>query len=241
MQKNKKEILSINKYLLSIVFSLLTLATFLFLYIIIKSLSLAPSFTGTASDIIIALSNIVIATCAILALKNIRKFFKEKMYENALGKIDKSLINLEECFEHLSSISLNFKLISIYMEDGNNLIDDFFKKQVSDSNDYVLKALNSIHQAKSGVQSLKRWDITFESPQGLRLEKLLCNTFELCIYSSKIPLSIANKLKRNQESIIEENFSELYEKFINDYHELDKENDSLKEYSILELFKIKNK
>lgn len=91
---NKK--MPVNRYLVIIVFVLFILACMQFIYLCLRSLSIAPNYTGTVSDIIIATTNIILATYAVRAFKNL---FKDKLSDNAISKIDTALMSLDDCID----------------------------------------------------------------------------------------------------------------------------------------------
>ncbi|EMR5364038.1 hypothetical protein WJW46_004640, partial [Escherichia coli] len=82
----------LNQTLMILVLLLVFVAVADFLYVLLKHYSTNPALTGTASDIVIAATNSALVCIAIAAY---RKFFKERIYEKAVDKIDNLLMNLD--------------------------------------------------------------------------------------------------------------------------------------------------
>ncbi|EOQ6445969.1 hypothetical protein CQS32_RS19635 [Escherichia coli] len=232
---NKK--MPVNRYLVIIVFVLLILACMQFIYLCLRSLSIAPNYTGTVSDIIIATTNIILATYAVRAFKNL---FKDKLSDNAISKIDTALMSLDDCIDSFSSLFLNMTLIKIY-KNTNNPKDPQLVKQLDEAAKNIEKATSSAYKARSIIGSLTRWNISLNTEKGIRLNQLTADVFELGMQVTNMYIALINEINPNSpyNSLTHRPFDELFNEFNKEKTRVEDESNELKEFSIHEIFKIK--
>ena len=234
---NMKKLHSINKLFLVTTFAILLFAAMEFIYIFLHSFKLAPNYTGTVSDILIATANVILAIFAILAYKNLSSLFKEKISSNAIDKIDTVLISLDECIDKLSSLFLNYTLIKIFKE-AKDYKEPNYVKLFDEASKNTTEAMEYAYKAKSVLSALKRWNISLDTELGQRQQKLIDDSFELCIASTKIIIALTNEMNPKSKFPKGESFDNLFDAFNTERKRLQEENDELKNSSIHDIFKI---
>lgn len=240
MNFNLKNKLPVNRYLVIIVFVLFILACMQFIYLFLRSLSIAPNYTETVSDIIIATTNVILATCAVLAFKNISSLFKDKLSDNAISKIDTALVSLDDCIDSFSSLFLNMTLAKIYKA-TNNPKDPQLVKQLDEASKNIEKATSSAYKTRSIIGSLARWNISLNTESGIRLSQLTADAFELGMKATNMYIALINEINPNSpyNSLTHRPFDELFNDFNEERGRIEDESDELKKFSIHEIFKIK--
>ncbi|EOA1690598.1 hypothetical protein ACHS69_004131 [Escherichia coli] len=232
--------LSVNRYIKIIVFMLFIFATMQFIYLYLRSLSIAPNYTGTVSDIVIATTNIILATCAILAFKNISSLFKDKLSDTAISKIDTALMSLDECIDNFSSLYLSMMIAKVYKR-ANDPKNPQLVAQLDKASDNLKDATALAYKAKHIISSLTRWNVSPNTEYGIRLNQLLDDTFELGMQATSMYLALINEITPNSptHSLTDKTFEELFDKFNEERLRLDEENKELKEIPIHEVFRVK--
>lgn len=238
MNIDLKKTRSVNRFLIVIVFLLLTFVTMEFIYLYLRSLKIAPNYTGTVSDILIATTNIILSSCAVFAFKNISSLFKDKITDRAISKIDTGLMSLDESIEKLSSLYFNIMLIIVY-KSGSDPKDPQLVKQLNNASDNLNDALSAAYKTKSIFGSLTRWNISLETEQGKRKNKLINDVFELCMKATTMYSTLIKEINPKSISISDKTFEVLFEEFDKERKRLDDESDYLKNVSIHQIFKIK--
>lgn len=238
MNNDFKKLRLVNRFLIIIVFLLLTFATMEFIYLYLRTLYIAPNYTGTVSDILIASTNIILSLCAIFAFKNISGLFKDKISDRAINKIDAALMYLDECIDKLSSLYFNIEIAKIH-KNGNDPKNPHLVKQINDASDNLRGALDAAYKAKSTFSSLSRWNIKLETEQGRRKDKLVNDAFELCMISTTMYAALIKEIAPSSLSISDETFEELFEKFNEERQRVESESKDLKNISIHKIFTIK--
>lgn len=238
MNMDFKKLLSVNKLLIIIIFLLLTFAAMEFIYLYLRSLKIAPNYTGTVSDILIATTNIILSLCAVFAFKNISGLFRDKISDRAISKIDTALMSLDECIEKISSLYFNIEIAKIY-KNGGNLKDPQLAKHLNDASDNLSGALDAAYKAKSTFGSLTRWNIRLETEQGQRKDKLVNDVFELCMKATTMYSTLIKEINPKSISISDKTFEVLFEEFNEERKRLDNESNYLKNVSIHQIFTIK--
>jgi len=241
MKNVAKELKITNLMLITIVFCLLVVAFFVFLYVLLQAYSHAPTYTGTASDIIIALTNCVIATAAILAIKNIDKIFKEKTHDFAINKIDNLLSNLDRCVDSFGTFHVNLIGIKICIDDK-----DFYSQTFENYNNEIYaiikKAMDSNSEARVEYDSISRWNTELNEINGATLDSSLAETLEMCILMTSIFLSIKNKKSEHEKKpsfARIKDFSLLHDDFDARRIALNKTHEEFKKLPVDSIFKLR--
>ncbi|MEG2430030.1 MAG: hypothetical protein RSA84_13665 [Acinetobacter sp.] len=238
MNVDVKKKLSVNRYLMVVVFVLLIFASMQFIYLYLRSMSIAPNYTGTASDILIATTNIILATCAVLAFKNISSLFKDKISDKAINKIDTALMALDECIDKFSSLHLNIIIANMYKA-ANNPKDSQLVKQLDEASSNLKDAGALAYKAKFMFSSLTRWNISLDTEGGRRYNQLVDDAFELSTKATSMFITLINEITPNSRPISNNTFDELFIEFEEERIRIQKESDDLRRISIHEVFRIK--
>ncbi|MDM2835716.1 hypothetical protein [Citrobacter sp. Cpo091] len=183
-----KKLLLINKALMILVFLLIFFAVADFLYVLLNHYTSTPAFTGTASDIIIAATNSALVCIAIFAY---RKFFKERIYEKAVNKIDDLLINLDMAISEIEGVYIELVTINAYYPSGN-FNSDTFKKYLDDYKDKTQKGLAYSYLASSNSSTLNRWRVEYKTEYRNDLTFLISECFELYMMQTSIYISLTD-------------------------------------------------
>lgn len=220
-----------------LVFLLLFFAVADFLYVLLNHYSSNPAFTGTASDIIIAATNSALVCIAIFAY---RKFFKERIYEKAVNKIDDLLINLDMAISEIEGVYIELVTINAYYPSGN-FNSDTFKKYLDDYKDKTQKGLAYSYLASSNSSTLNRWRVEYKTEHRNDLAFLISECFELYMMQTSIYIALTDCISEasgNKKIMPDLDFIALFSQFKERRSVLLESHDKLKNIPADEIFSL---
>ncbi|ENP6620410.1 TPA: hypothetical protein PRY88_004284 [Escherichia coli] len=202
----------LNQTLMILVLLLVFVAVADFLYVLLKHYSTNPALTGTASDIVIAATNSALVCIAIAAY---RKFFKERIYEKAVDKIDNLLMNLDLAISEIEGVYIELITLNAYHSNGD-FVSDVYGRYLAEYKEKIQKGIASSYLANSNAATLNRWRVKYKVENMEKLEYSIQECLELYMMQTTIYIVLTDCVSEanGQKKIMPElDFKNLFFQF----------------------------